>query len=101
MKTLNLIFRFYKSFCLATLLPSAFLLYSASPDVLKVFGLAFKFKILSLILVLALVYQYKRSQFYYYRNLGLSRNVILVSVFMLDMMIFLTGAALLAKSNEH
>ena len=61
---------------------------------IKTFTILFWFKILTLGLTVLFINSYKRKEFYYFRNLGISKIVLWVSTILFDLFLFLSFLAL-------
>lgn len=60
----------------------------------------FWFKILTLAITIYSINVYKRNEFYYYKNLGLSKRMLWLPILIFDFLLFLTALITLA-SNLH
>lgn len=92
MKTLRSILTFYKSFALASILitlVSVGIVYSSgSKGVFMIQGF-FWFKIFSLGAIFYITNNYKKDEYYYYKNLGLSKRMLWVPTLLFDLILFL------------
>jgi|SaaInlStandDraft_4_1057021.scaffolds.fasta_scaffold91655_1 hypothetical protein len=100
MKTIRLILTFYKSFAFISLLITCTclgLLYGFGAKGIYMIQALFWFKIITLALTVYFVNIYKKNQFYYYKNLGLSRLIIWIPIIVFDFLLFLIPSIILAS----
>ncbi|HBZ26324.1 MAG TPA: hypothetical protein DEO54_08860 [Rikenellaceae bacterium] len=57
---------------------------------INIFTALFWFKIITLGIIVYFINNYKRNEFYYYKNLGLSKKVLWISSLTFDFILFLT-----------
>lgn len=99
MKTLRLILTFYKSFALTSLLLTLVCLYfiiEYGQNGIHILQYLFWFKLLSMAAIYYFVDSYKEAEFYYYKNLGLTKQKLWIPILIFDFSIFLISAIILA-----
>ncbi len=99
MKTLRLIVTFYKSFAfLSSLLTliCLFLIYQYGENGIHILQILFWFKLITLGSIFYFINSYKKAEFYYYKNLGISKLQLWIPVLIFDFSLFLFSAILLA-----
>jgi len=99
MKTLRLILTFYKSYAFTSLLItfiSLGIVYSYGDKAVEIIQVLIWFKIFTLAIIVFYIQKYKRQQFYYYKNLGLSRLTLWFSSLSFDLLLFLIAIITLA-----
>lgn len=96
-KPIRLIFTFYKSFAFTSILLTLACASVTFKWGLAPFTLLFWFKILSLALIFYYIHSYKSHEYYYYKNLGLSKQFLWISTFILDMILFVLFIILSVK----
>jgi len=89
LKTIRLIYTFYKSFLLASFIISACCLFLFWRYGLGLFVVLFWFKIITLLLVFYFINDYKKKEYYYYQNLGISKALLWTTTLIFDFAIFL------------
>ncbi len=89
MRKLRLIATFYQSYAFASLLVTLFCLLRFYSIGIKPFAVLFWFKIATMAIFMYFIDVYKRDEFYYYKNLGLSKVVLWVSTLVFDFILFL------------
>lgn len=94
----RLILTFYKSFLLASLVVNACCIYFFLKYGYGIFNVLFWFKIITLSLIFYYINDYKKKEFYYYQNLGISKQKLWVACLMFDFMLFLF---LLFQSDKY
>jgi hypothetical protein len=100
MKTIRLILTFYKSFAFTSLLITFIclgLLYGFGAKGIHMIQVLIWFKIFTLVATVYSVNVYKKNEFYYYKNLGLSKLTLWISVLTTDFLIFLISIIILAQ----
>lgn len=100
MKTIRLLLTFYRSFAFLSFLITLiclFLLYGAGAKGIHMIQVLFWFKIFTLAITVYSINVYKKNEFYYYRNLGLSKLTLWISVLTVDFLIFLISIIILAR----
>jgi hypothetical protein len=103
MKTLRLILTFYKSFAFLSFLVTFIclgLLYGFGVKGIYIIQALFWFKIFTLAIIVYLMNGYKKNEFYYYKNLGVSKLTLWIPILTFDFLIFLIALIILA-SNLH
>ena len=94
LKTLRLMYSFYRRFCLVTLGLTACCIAIGWDQGISTFAPLFWFKIISLLLVWYLVQTFQSNVFYYYWNLGVSKSRLWVFSLGFDFLLFLLGLVL-------
>lgn len=89
MRTLRLVATFYKSYAYASLLVTSFCVLQFYLIGIKPFALLFWFKIATLGIFVYFVNVYKKDEFYYYKNLGLSKLFLWISTLLFDLILFI------------
>ncbi len=89
MKALGLIVNFYKSFALACWLITLACMSIAYTHGMSTFTVIFWFKVISLGAIVHFINSYKRNEFYYYKNLGLSKLTLWIATLSLDFILFI------------
>ncbi len=99
MKQLRLILFFYKSYaftsCAITLICMA-LLYGFGKNGIHMIQAFFWFKIFTLAIIVYATNSYKKNQFYYYKNLGMSKVKLWLPTLIFDFLVFLILTIILA-----
>lgn len=99
MKTLRLILTFYKSFALLSLLLTStclFIIYKYGNNGIHILQVLFWFKLGTLGLIFYYINNYKKKEFYYYKNLGISKQKLWIPILFFDFSLFLVSAIILA-----
>jgi len=99
MKTLRLILTFYKSFAFTSLMITFIcigLVYGYGEKAIPIIQVLIWFKIITLAIIIYSISKFKRNQFYYYKNLGISRLLLWVSTLIFDFTFFLIAIITLA-----
>lgn len=99
MKQVRLILTFYKSFAIVSFvitLACIGALYGFGKNGIHILQAFFWFKIFTLGVTVYSINTYKKNQFYYYRNLGLSKLKLWVPILTFDFIFFLTTLILTA-----
>lgn len=99
MKTLRLILSFYKSYAFTSLLItfiSLGIVYSYGDKAVQIIQVLIWFKIFTTAVIVISIHKFKRQQFYYYKNLGLSRLTLWFSTLSFDFLLFLIAIITLA-----
>jgi len=97
MRTLRLIVAFYKSFAVASLLITLSCLLVTYTWGIHTFTPLFWFKIITLGILFYYIQNYKAEDFYYYKNLGVTRKLLWISTLTFDFMLFLVLIILTLK----
>lgn len=103
MKTIRLILTFYKSIAFVSFLITftcLVLLYGSGPDGISIIQPLFWFKIITLAITVYYINIYKKNEFYYYKNLGISKFTLWIPILIFDFLFFLITIIILA-SNLH
>ena len=101
MKTIRLIWTFYKSFAFfsfSATLTCLILLYGFGPKGIYIIQPLFWFKIFTLAIIVYAINIYKKNEFYYYKNLGISKLKLWISIITFDFLFFLFTIILLASN---
>ena len=88
MKHITLHFTFFRSFCFASISISflsalPLFTYGISP-----FVYLFWFKMITVVILYYFVKEYKSKEFYFYKNLGISKKALWIFSIVLDMIIY-------------
>ena len=67
---------------------------------MQAFVVVFWLKIITLGLIVFFINNYKRNEFYYYKNLGLSKLRLWVSILLFDFILFIILLILAVKIHE-
>ena len=86
---LRLLFTFYKSFCFASILITGvcLVLHWEYGDSIR--DTVICFKLLTLLLIYFFINSYKQDQFYYYRNLRLTKWMLWTATFAFDIALYI------------
>lgn len=88
-KTARLIWTFYRSFVLASVVITICCIKLLWDYDFIIFGLLFWFKVATLGLVFYFINSYKSNHYYYYQNLGVSRIVLWATTLGFDLFLFI------------
>ncbi|GGG29024.1 hypothetical protein [Pontibacter amylolyticus] len=88
-KTARLIWTFYRSFVLASVVITICCIKLLWDYDFMIFGLLFWFKVATLGLVFYFINSYKSNHYYYYQNLGVSRAVLWATTLGFDLFLFI------------
>jgi len=97
MKTINLLFSFYRTYALFSLLMTIccdYILYKWGINTLNTLVW---FKVLTLSLAFLHIRNYKKYEMYYYLNLGLSKRVLWISTMAFDLILFFISLITIIK----
>jgi hypothetical protein len=99
MRTIRLLFTFYKLYAATSIIISLACFYSIYKYELGIssFSAFFWFKIITLGLIYYYIHSYKNNEFYYYKNLGLTKKQLWISTLIFDFIIFLVLLTLAIK----
>jgi archaellum biogenesis protein FlaJ (TadC family) len=89
MKALRLVLTFYKSFAFASLMITLSCMIISYTHGMSTFTALFWFKIITLGLIIYFINGYKRDEFYYYKNLGISKLFLWISTLSFDIVLFI------------
>lgn len=89
MKTIRLIFTFYKSFAFVNSMITLACLSITYTWGIDTFVMLFWFKIITLGLILYYIHNYQKNIFYYYKNLGLTKKKLCIVTLSFDFTLFL------------
>ncbi len=96
-KKLRLIFNFYRSFAFPSTLITMACIGIVYTNGLSTITALFWFKIATMALMIYYFNSYKRHEFYYYKNLGVSRLQLWIPSLLFDFSLFLTVLILTGK----
>ena len=104
MKTIRLILTFYKSFAFVSFLItficlgliSGFIIVGG-PKGISLIQILYWFKIFTLAITVYTINVYKKNEFYYYKNLGLSKFKLWIPIITFDFLFFLITIIFLAS----
>lgn len=91
MKTARLIITFYKSFAFASnliTLSCLGLIIYYQEKAIYIFQALFWFKIITLGVIFYFIHSYKKDEFFYYKNLGLTKKQLWISTLIFDFLLF-------------
>ena len=100
MKTIRLLLTFYQSFAFTSFLITFVclgLLFGFGAKGISMIQALFWFKIFTLASIVYSTNVYKKNQFYYYKNLGLSKTALWIPVLIFDFLFFLISIIILAS----
>lgn len=89
MRTIKLIIHFYKSFAFASWIITLSCIFITYYQGIMAFTTLFWFKIITLGVIVYFISSYKRDEFYYYKNLGLSKLLLCISTLVFDFILFI------------
>jgi hypothetical protein len=92
MHTLKLISRFYSGIFLANFLVTLSCIYlhwSFGEKAHYLVGIFFWYKLITLVTIFYTAVHYKKRELYYYQNLGISKQLLMVSTSVFDFMLWL------------
>src|SRR4028118_1274432 len=89
LKTIRLIWTFYRSFLIASIVITACCLSLFWKYGFNIFVVLFWFKIVTLALTYYFINSYKSKEYYYYLNLGVSKAFLWVATLTFDFAVFL------------
>lgn len=102
MKKIRLILTFYKSFALLSFLITFvcfFIMNQYGKNGIYIIQVLFWFKIFTLGILVLFTNNYKRNEFYYYKNLGVSKLTLWLPILIFDFLFFLIPLITLASYN--
>lgn len=102
MKAFRLILTFYKSFALASYLITfacLFIMHRYGSKGIYIIQILFWFKIFTLAMLVYSTNSYKKNEFYYYKNLGLSKLKLWPPILVFDFLFFLIALITIASNN--
>jgi len=88
-KTIRLIFTFYRSFLLASVLITGCCLVLFWEYGLSIFVAIFWLKIATLAIIFYFINTYKHREYYYYQNLGISKVLLWSTTLIFDFALFI------------
>lgn len=97
MKKLRSTLSFYGSFAFPCLILTAVCMFFINRYGFSSFAFLFWFKIATLGVMYYLTNTYKHAEFYYYKNLGLTRRTLWISALGFDITLFLMAVMLILK----
>jgi hypothetical protein len=89
LKKLQAIALFYKSFCLVSLLMTAICLFLFWESGYHIYAVLLWLKLSSVFCIYRFIDTYKSKEFYYYRNLGISKRVLWIVSLSFDLALYL------------
>ena len=89
MKRISAIISFYRPFAISSSLITSFFLYLVYKNGLALFNFLLIYKIIFVCLVLIYYHTYRNIEFYYYKNLGISKMTLSMCALLLDISIFI------------
>lgn len=89
LKTLRLLFLFYRSYWITSNAITATCLYLFSKYGLSIFQALFWFKLVTLGIVYYYVNDLKKKEYFYYQNLGVSKSLLWIVTLSFDFLFFL------------
>ena len=87
-KKINLFFTFYKSFCFVSIVISIVCAYFLMKDGASAYSALFWFKVITSALIFFYIREYKSKEFYFYKNLGISKKALWIFSLLLDLTIY-------------
>ena len=96
-RTLRLIINFYTSFALVSWIITIVSVIIIYTNGIRVFIFLFWIKIISFGLIFYYINEYKKFEFYYYKNLGLSKRFLWITIFSFELILFITLLLLTMK----
>jgi hypothetical protein len=87
-KKTNLFFTFYKSFCFVSVLISIVCAYFLIKYGASAYSVLFWFKIITSALIFYYIREYKSKEFYFYKNLGISKKALFIFSFLFDFTVY-------------
>ena len=102
MKTIRLILTFYKSFALSSYLITFacfFIMHQSGKNGIYLLQALFWFKIFTLGILVLFNNSYKRNEFYYYKNLGVTKLTLWLPILVFDFLFFLITLITIASYN--
>jgi hypothetical protein len=89
LKTIKLIWTFYQSFMFYSLLVTACCLFLFYQYGFGIFTVLFWFKVVTLGISCYFINSYKQNEYYYYRNLGVSKFLLWAGTLTFDFVLFI------------
>jgi len=86
---LRLLATFYKSFVFVSWAITLFCLLMIFIQGIGIITPLFWFKLVTLAIIVLFINSYKRNDFYYYKNLGLSKKILWISTLVFDLVLFI------------
>lgn len=100
MKTIRLILTFYKSFAFTSLIITFIclgLLHGFKEKGIYILQTLFWFKMITLAVIVYMTDIYKKEEFYYYKNLGISKLTLWLPILIFEFLFFVTTTIILAS----
>ncbi len=88
-KTIRLIWTFYRSFLFASLTITGCSIILFKEYGMSIFVVLFWLKLTTLALTIYFINRYKSKEFYYYRNLGISKVLLWTATLTIDFFLFI------------
>ena len=89
LKTIRIIFTFYKTYLLASVLVTVACLGLFWEYGMPIFAAIFWLKLVSLAIIFWFINSYKNKEYYYYQNLGISRVLLWGTTLLFDIALFI------------
>ena len=89
MRTIRLLFTFYKSFAFASLIITLSCLITTYIWGIQTFAAMLFLKIFTLCVIFFYIRSFKKNEFYYYKNLGLTQKHLWIPTFTFEVFLFL------------
>ena len=89
--SIKLYFTFYKSYCFVSILITFVCAYFFLKHGPSVYAVLFWFKIITLALIFFYIREYKSKEFYFYKNLGISKKTLWAFSLSFDMVLYFTA----------
>ena len=96
LKTIRLLFTFYKGYWIPSIIITLFCIYFFKLNGESALGVLLWFKLLTLGLFVFFIENYKKKEFYYYQNLGISKSILWISTLVFDFALFVVLIILVA-----
>ena len=88
MQNIKLYITFYKSFCFVSILISFACAYLFFKWGISIFTVLFWFKIITLALIIYYIREYKSKEFYFYKNVGITKKALWIFSFLFDFTVY-------------
>ncbi len=89
LKTIQLLWTFYKSFLFVSLLVTGFCLQLIWKYDFRIFGNTLWLKLATLALIWFFINEFRSKEYYYYQNLGISKTLLWSATILFDLAIFI------------
>jgi len=101
MKNRKLYLTFYKSFCFTSIVITFACAYFIKLGGLSLYSVLFWFKVITLALIYYYMKEYKSKEFYFYKNLGVSKKALWIFAISIDMIIYFVVIFIALKIHEQ